>query len=148
MQKRGLILLVALLLAVPLGFAIGQAAQERDYGVDLQPAGEGSVTFTATVPITDEALGELGLDGAVEAVEIRSALTTLGFAAGALGGLVVQPGLNYTCDSGENQCTCDARDPLDCIEIYEECTGPLHPPGRPDEVCLPGTSGTCVCTWH
>lgn len=56
-------------------------------------------------------------------------------------------GLEYTCESGKNQCSCNNSDPLDCIDLIAdgECSGHLEgPDGKP---CI-GQSGTCTCKWH
>ncbi len=56
-------------------------------------------------------------------------------------------GLEYTCESTSNKCTCNNSDPLDCIDLIAdgECKGVLT--GPDGKICV-GQSGNCTCTWH
>lgn len=142
---------LAVLLIAGVTLALGAFAYEaqtgQDYGVDVTQA-EGEVHVAATIPTDPARLEELGLGDSVDADEVARMITTLTFLGAAHGGLTVGR-LDYKCNSGPNQCSCDNRHPLDCIDIYTECKGPLHPPGEPTKPCLPGRGpDRCVCTWH
>jgi hypothetical protein len=136
----------AVMLLGTLATADPQEAEESAPSMELLPE-EGMASLTLRVPVDQATLERLGLGEAVTAAEISRMVTTLGMIGAVAGGEVIGHGMGFVCDSRPNECTCDNRDPLDCIDIWRECTGPLHPPGEPDRLCWPGESETCICQW-
>lgn len=143
------VLLPLVLVSIPIalyGLATAQPPDTDELKVD--DAGSGRLRVAMTVPVNERRLEQLRVRS-VRSAEVKEMLSKLAFLDEVSRRGSASRAPNYTCDSKTNKCTCDANDPLDCIEIYEECSGPLGPVGSPSRLCLPGSPGsTCECRWH
>lgn len=139
---------IPLIIALVVSF-VGVAVAQDSEPPTVRAAGAGKASVAVTVPTEESKLTRLHVRS-LDSKDVHRMITTLAFLdAASRRGPVSNRLPGYKCDSKTNKCTCNANDPLDCIEIYEECGGPLGPPGSPNKLCLPGAPGkTCECRWH